>query len=53
MLIPIGSGIYLGFFVEKASKKTRILDKKGALMAKYTELAEDILKTRWWQGKCQ
>jgi len=37
-------GIYLGFFVEKASKKTRILDKKGALMAKYTELAEDILK---------
>ena len=37
-------GIYLGFFVEKASKKTRILDKKGTLMAKYTELAEDILK---------
>lgn len=45
MLIPIGSWyLFRIFFVEKASKKTRILDKKGAPMAKYTELAEDIIK---------
>ena len=40
------SGIYLGFSIEKACKKTRILDKKGALMAKYTELAWRHSQTR-------
>ena len=45
--------VFIWFFVEKP-KENRILDKKGALMAKYTsELAEDILKHVGGKGKCQ
>mgnify|MGYP002243927412 FL=1 len=45
MLIPIGSWYLFRFFsLKKPQRRLIILEKKGALMAKYTELAEDILK---------